>query len=232
MASLDARIDDLYKGSPAEFVAARNALAKSLTGDEAKAVTSLKKPLAVPWAVNQLYWRARPVYDRLMKSGQRLRAAQIAGLKGRQADVRGATEAHRAVLQEAAKETERLASDAHPESMALSQMLEALSLVESPAERPGRFTTIVRPSGFEALEGVAGIPAPAPDESERQRESQEKAAARRAEQRARDKAIAVDRGERAVEKARTLEKRTRVAWERADAALKNAERTLERLKAR
>ena len=35
----------------------------------------------VPWAVNQLFWKARHVYERLMKSGEALRKAQIAALK-------------------------------------------------------------------------------------------------------------------------------------------------------
>jgi hypothetical protein len=36
--SLDARIDGLYKLPPDEFVSARTALAKSLTGEEARRV--------------------------------------------------------------------------------------------------------------------------------------------------------------------------------------------------
>jgi hypothetical protein len=44
-------------------------------------VKALKKPTLVPWAVNQVYWHARPVYDRLAKSGAALRSAQIAALE-------------------------------------------------------------------------------------------------------------------------------------------------------
>ena len=61
----------------------------------------LQKPTVVPWAVNQVYWHARPVYDRLVSSGEKLRAAQIEALKGRSADVRRATEAHRKALADA-----------------------------------------------------------------------------------------------------------------------------------
>jgi hypothetical protein len=80
VSALDATIDDLYKLPLAEFTGARNALAKSLKGDEAKRVKGREKPTVVPWAVNQVYWRARSTYDRLMKSGAKLREAQIAAL--------------------------------------------------------------------------------------------------------------------------------------------------------
>ena len=50
------------------FVAARTALAKSLSGPEAQRVRSLVKPTVVPWSVNQVYWRARPFFDAAMSS--------------------------------------------------------------------------------------------------------------------------------------------------------------------
>jgi len=84
VSALDAKIDDLYRLPLSEFTGARNALAKTLTGDEAKRVRALEKPTVVPWAVNQVYWRARSTYDRLMKSGEKLRAAQIAALTSAQ----------------------------------------------------------------------------------------------------------------------------------------------------
>jgi hypothetical protein len=107
VSALDAKIDDLYRLPLAEFTGARNALAKSLTGDEAKRVRKLEKPTVVPWAANQVYWRARSTYDRLMKSGEKLRAAQIAALEGRAADVRAASEAHRRAIADAVAEAER-----------------------------------------------------------------------------------------------------------------------------
>ena len=58
----------------------------------------------VPWAVNQLFARARPIYDRVLDKGQALRAAQLAalkGVKGKQADVLSATAAHRKAIAEA-----------------------------------------------------------------------------------------------------------------------------------
>src|SRR5438105_1390444 len=88
MASLDAQIDALYQTRFKEFITARTTLAKALSSGDASRVKALKKPALVPWAVNQVYWRARPLYDRLLRAGHALRSAQLAALKGRHADVR------------------------------------------------------------------------------------------------------------------------------------------------
>src|SRR5262245_44550792 len=164
VADLDKHIDELYKEPLATFTSARNALAKSLTGDEAKRVKALAKPTVVPWAANQVYWRARATYDRLLKSGERLRKAQIAALEGKSSDVRAATEQHRQALADAVKEAERLAgaSGAKPPADALMRTFEALSLAPEPPQPHGRLTEALQPSGFEALSGVSisGRPGP------------------------------------------------------------------------
>ena len=156
MSALDAKIDDLYRLPLAEFTGARNALAKSLTKEEARRVKALEKPTVVPWAVNQVYWRARSTYDRLMKAGDKLRAAQIAALEGRSADVRAASEAHRRAIREAVSEAQRAAAAAgvKPGGDALARTFESLSLSTVAAETPGRLTEALQPAGFEALLGV------------------------------------------------------------------------------
>ena len=156
MPPLDSKIDDLYKGPLTEFVAERAALAKTLAGEEARRVKGLQKPTVVAWAVNQVYWHARPVYDRLAASGEQLRAAQIAALKGKANDVRRATEAHRKAMRDAVAEALRLASesDAHPSADELTKTLEAVSLARDLPEQPGRLTKPLQPAGFEALAGV------------------------------------------------------------------------------
>jgi hypothetical protein len=157
---LDTKIDDLYRLPLAEFTAARNALAKTLAGDEAKRVRTLVKPTLVPWVLNQLFWKARPTYERLLKSGDALRKAQISALKGRGSDVRRASEAHRKALADAVREATRLAEAAGSRTGAddLARMLEALSLAATHPERPGRLTEVVQPAGFEALAGVPVAP--------------------------------------------------------------------------
>jgi hypothetical protein len=159
VSALDAKIDDLYRLPLGEFTSARNALAKSLTGDDAKLIRTLEKPTVVPWTVNQVYWRARSTYDRVMKSGEKVRAAQIAALEGRAADVRAATEAHRRAISEAVSEAERLAagSGAKPDTDALARTFESLSLATSAPKAPGRLTEAMQPAGFEALAGLANL---------------------------------------------------------------------------
>jgi hypothetical protein len=153
---LDSKIDDLYRGLLDAFVGARTALAKTLTAADAQRVRKLPKPTVVPWAVNQVYWHARGVFDRLTKSGERVREAQIAALEGRKADVRAATDAHRRALADAVREAERLAgaSGVHPDKDGLMRTFEGLSLATTPQETPGRLTRPLQPSGFEALAGI------------------------------------------------------------------------------
>ena len=93
VSTLESKIDDLYRQPLDEFVAARSALASELKGAEAQRVKALKKPTIVPWAVNQVYWHARPIFDRVQRSGADLRRAQIAALEGRAADVHAAADA-------------------------------------------------------------------------------------------------------------------------------------------
>ena len=249
MPTLESRIDELYKGSLGEFVAARSALAKTLTGDEARRVKSLSKPTVVPWAVNQVYWHARDVYGRVTKAGEKLREVQLAALKGRTADVRGATIAHRQAVGEAVKTAVRLASEAgaHPEAEPLARMFEAVSLQKDPPEPHGRFTKPLQPQGFEALAGVTITPSshplaakpsrtaepPAPvahaDPHTRSSAAREKEIRRREQEEAdaaRRKQASVKKAEAELERARHEEEQARAAWDRSKRRLADAERAL------
>jgi hypothetical protein len=228
--SLESNIDRLYQGALAEFVSARTALAKtlatSLGGDAAKQVKALQKPAATAWAVNQVYWHARPVYDRLVKSGGALRAAQISALTGAAADLLGAAEAHRKALAAAVKEAQRLAAAAavNPNQDALTQTLEALSLATKPGEPAGRLTQPIRPAGFESL---AGVTVKAEDRGVRERErlAKEEAAARAEHQREAE----ITTAQAALAQAQRDEATARSEWESRKRALEAAERTLFRL---
>jgi hypothetical protein len=251
--SLDGKIDDLYRQPLDAFVTARNALAKTLTGDEAKRVRALVKPTVVPWSVNQVYWQARPTYDKLIKSGERLRAAQIASLEGRRgADVREAGDSHRTALADAVKAAERLAAaaGANPPADALMRTFETLSLASEPAEPPGRLTKPLQPSGFEALAGVtpAGRPFPASARAETPRGSAggpERAALRlsdkkpteadrrkerAAEEAARKREAAIKAAAAALARAEAAEQLARTAWERSHDKLLEARQALSKLK--
>ena len=158
--SLDRDIDELYKASLDDFVRARDVLAKSLSGPDAARVKRLPKPTVVPWAVNQVYWHARSIYDRVRKTGEQLRSVQIAALKGRAAraaDLREANEAQRRAIADAVAAATKLADEAgaHPSADTLTRTFEALSLATDLPEQPGRLTRPLQPAGFEALSGVS-----------------------------------------------------------------------------
>ena len=167
----DDAIDELYQAPLSEFTARRNALVKTRRGADATRVRTLAKPSAVAWAVNQVYWLARPVYERALKSGERLRRAQIAALEGKTTDVRGAADAHRRAIADAVAEAERLAGAAgsKPATDALMRTFEALSLAAEPPQPPGRLTEALQPAGFEALAGVTPKAQPKPSRADRGR---------------------------------------------------------------
>jgi hypothetical protein len=241
--SLESSIDRLYQGPLAEFVSARTALARTLAktpggGDDAKHVKALQKPAVVAWSVNQVYWHARPVYDRLIKSGAALRAAQISALGGRAADLRGAADAHRKALAAAVKEAQRLAASAgvNPNPDPLTQTLEALSLATKAGEAAGRLTQPVQPAGFEALAGVAVRETPPaalravstrrqddPRARERDQKEKEKEAVERQRQ------AEIKTAQAAVAQAQRDEAKARAEWENRKRDLEAAERTLFRL---
>jgi hypothetical protein len=80
-------LDELYALPPAEFVAARDALAKRLKaeGDAegAKEIKALRRPTAAAWAVNQLARNHAGALGELLELGERLRRAQAKALSGR-----------------------------------------------------------------------------------------------------------------------------------------------------
>jgi hypothetical protein len=233
--ALEADIDDLYKKPLGEFTAARNALAKSLAGDAAKRVKSLAKPTVVAWAVNQLYWHARPAYTKVMAAGEALREAQIAALGGKAAKVSKAAEAHRTAVAAAVREGVRLAAegDAHPNADEVGRTLEALSLAAERPPAPGRLTEAIAPAGFEALAGMtlrladahsaqAGQ-ARSGDKKQREHEEQKKAFA---EARRRELQREITAAERDLERAQQAETSARERLERATEERRRAETAL------
>jgi hypothetical protein len=247
---LDNKIDDLYRLPLADFTRERNALAKSVGGADAQQIKALAKPTVLAWAVNQVYWRARELFDRVMKGGEKLRHAQIATLEGKHADVRAASDAHRRAIADAVAEAERLAaaSGSKPSPDQLARTFEALSIAASPPEQPGRLTDALQPAGFEALAGVTPQASPAsaraghprhehaapreatsqkagarahPDHDRRQSE-RERAAAHRAEEEARAAAAAAHKREAELHKAEAAVARAEAAEKLARASWEQA----------
>jgi hypothetical protein len=147
-------LDALFQTPLAEFTAAKNALAKS-AGTEGDAIRRTEKPSAAAWAVNQVYWRHRRVYDKLVRASSRVRAAHALILKGQRVDLSPLELAHRAAVKEAgarAHETLVAAGDAATTATmkAVEDTLQALP-VDGP---PGRLTRPLGPVGFDALGGL------------------------------------------------------------------------------
>ena len=252
---LDAQIDALYAVPLTQFVAARTALARTMTGAEAKRVKALAKPTTIPWIVNQLRWHERAVYEQVMKAGAAVRRAQVAALEGRRGAVAEATTAHRRALERAVTAAAPLAAEAGVtmDADAVQRMLDTISLADQLPEPHGRFTDIVQPAGFEALLGIAVQAAPGagrrtdrPSAPPSPRPSAaaaapslaaQRAAARDAETRARaqadaeaKRAAAIRKAEAALTRAKEKETEAREAWHAARDAADAASRALEALK--
>jgi hypothetical protein len=81
-ASYDEAVAELYRAPHDAFVAERKRLATELkaAGDKAGAARLLKlgRPTLSAWAVNQLWWQARDLFDGLLAAAARLRAGDQA----------------------------------------------------------------------------------------------------------------------------------------------------------
>lgn len=167
LSDLSGDIDKLYQLSLPEFTAGRNALAKRVSGEQGKEaaadIKALEKPSVSAWVVNQLYWRHRKDFDRLLKAGDELRAVQQKRLAGRDADVTAAIEARRDTLSALMGKARELLAESGSTSDDIRQRvettLEALSVYGSSdsAPRAGRLIGDVQPPGFAAL--AALVPA-------------------------------------------------------------------------
>ena len=160
--STDTELDALFQLPLAEFTAARNALAARLkkagAGDVAEQIKALPKPSVPAWTVNQLFFRKRGEFDRLIATGERFRQAQASHLAGKPTDIRGPLEARRAALAGLAKlaaaTLKQAGNSPTPDTMRrITTTLEALSTYGAlpDAPRGGRLTDDVEPPGFETL---------------------------------------------------------------------------------
>ncbi len=159
---MEDEVDALFKLPLGEFTPARNALAARLKkaghqalADAAKAVP---KPSVAAWVVNQLYWRHRESFDRLIDAGDRFRQVQSTKQTGSSAAVRERLEARReaqAVLVRIAADVLRNGGYGGTRDMLrrVTSTLEALSTYGSlpDAPRAGRLTVELEPPGFDMV---------------------------------------------------------------------------------
>jgi hypothetical protein len=247
-------IDELFQLPLAEFTAARNALAKRAgrNGDE---IRSLTKPPIAAWAVNQLYWQERAIYDDLVRASTEMRGAHKAVIEGKRGDLRSAGREHELALEAAAKATLAIleASGNAVTEATKQSVINTLRALPSSAP-PGRLTQTLSPGGFEMLAGIvaspaqkAGSPKAAASvdrssrgtskrktgrdlEADRQREVTAAAerAFRDADQKARHAEFEAARARRNAAKADDRLDQARQAFDEARTELENAEKEVER----
>jgi hypothetical protein len=228
----DDPIDRLYQLPLEEFTAARNALAKE-SGPKAGEIKQLEKPSTPAWAINQLFWRERKLYDRVLEAASTRRDAYRHVLAGENADVGRADLEHRAAIKTATEAARDILEKAggKPTDQVMTAVSETLDALPS-ADVPGRLTRSLKRIGFEGLEGVPvaatprkvtpmvpraakGEPVKSPTVRERQA----------AEAKAREIAMTRER----LRFAEAAEREAQEAVERAQRNVERTERTRERI---
>ena len=217
--NLEGQIDALYRLPLGDFTKERNTLAKSLSGEEKKAVGALAKPTVPMWVINQLHWEDAPAYRALVDAAEKLRAAHRSALSGKNTDTRKPDELHRTTVEKALARALRIA-DSHGVRLtdtvrdAIRRTLSAL-----PGDEPaGRLTRAPEPAGFSLLTGIK-VTAPSKPRQPRL-PPEERQKQRRAEQEKKE----------AERKARQEQAEREQEIRRAEQALRDAERRLAELK--
>ena len=240
----DDKTDALFQLPLDEFTSARNELAKQ-TGDAS--IKKLEKPSLAAWAVNQLYWHQRKLYDELIKTSGQVRTAHKQMLAGKSADVKAVEVFHGEAMRKA-KDAIRKFIEAGGNSSSdgvMTPVTETLDALPT-TDPPGRLTKPLRRTGFEALQGVtiaakAVTPKPEPkkpvavaetDRERKKREAdlQELAMARErlrfAEAAEREAEASVDRAKRTLDRAERTRERIEGELEQATVAEKAARKEL------
>jgi hypothetical protein len=218
--ALSPDVDALFKLPLGEFTAGRNALVAQLKKAgrhaEANEVKALAKPSISAWVVNEIYWRHRKLFDRLIEAGDRLRRVPTGDAARNAANARRETLTE---LQAIAAATLRDGNYGATLDMLrrVARTLEALSSYGSLPGAPaaGRLSDDVDAPGFEAVarKGRLTLSPPRPEPAAapvRSADQGHTAARRKAEKR---KEVAAAKG--AV---REAERTLRVARKQAERA--------------
>jgi hypothetical protein len=246
----DPRVRDLYALPPAGFVAARDALARSLAAEaspEAVTVRRLRRPALPVWLLDAVARERPEVISAAFAAGDRLRHAQARAVRGDATDLRSASAAvHDAVAAGVEAAREIAARAGHGAGSALLGQVErglrAAATTDAAARAPlqdGVLDRLPALGGTEFLTGLAAVAPPSPArrgagtsrpghepaparQQERDREAERSRKA--AERNARAEAARRERERRRAE--RDAERRER-ALRAVEARVQQAERDLE-----
>jgi hypothetical protein len=255
---LDDDISGLYRGPPAEFVAARQALAKRLrqAGDPRQAeVRELAKPPVSAWAVNRLFALEPRAMAELVGAGERARTDQgrargnagAAALRELVAAIRSGIErlTGRGV-EILAAETGRAPGEAIVERLRTDLQALAFDPATTPAAARGWLDADLEPPGFELLAALtvatsparpgprpspappAAAPAPAGKGRRATVHSLDEARGAAAERRERERRERIERAQADLARAETAAAATRRAAEAARRDAERADRDAER----
>jgi hypothetical protein len=150
-------VDRLFQAPLSEFTSKRNELLKAATGADKTAIRALQKPTVPAWAVNQLFWKRRKVFDRLLEAARKLRVEHGRQLSGKAAEVDVAEARHRDALKAATDEIRALLEASGEQATPATMVAVAETLQGLPGRDDyGRLTRPLKPQGFEALTGLVG----------------------------------------------------------------------------
>ena len=245
-------IDALFRLPLSEFISARKTLGARLKkegrGAEAQRVNAIAKPSVSAWTVNQLYWQQRDLFDQLIATGERLRAAQTKGRSGKASDLRAIFDERREVLAQLSDFAMEVLRDGghNPSLDTLRRTATTLEAMSAYAQLPdgvsaGRLTKDIDPPGFDSLAGFgASAAATRPSESPRTNQTnkspavknlpkatEDAAAARLKKERQAKLAAAklwVQQAKRSLATARSRTKSLEAAQKKAEAETREAEK--------
>jgi hypothetical protein len=229
---LDDQIDQLYQLPLDEFTSARNALAKQ-AGPNAAAIKQLEKPNTAAWAINQVFWRERKLYDQVIEAATRRREAYRQMLAGKGGEAAKADAEHQGAVRTAAQAGRAILekTGSKPTDAVMTAIAETLDALPS-ADTPGRLAKSLKRIGFDGLEGVPVAAAPqkvtpmVPRAVKTEPTSQPTTKERQAaEAKARELAMVRER----LRFAEAAEREAHEALERAQRNVERTERTRERI---
>ncbi len=155
----DDAVARLYQAPHAEFVAERKRLGNELVEaghkPEAALFAKLPRPSVSAWAVNQLFWRARPEFDAFLASAARLRA----GAREAAAEHRKQSTALANRAAELLKEAGNAATEATLRRVSANLAAIAAAGGFAP-DQPGALKSDRDPPGFDAFAAAGSFTAP------------------------------------------------------------------------
>jgi hypothetical protein len=228
---LEPKIDELYTLPLDEFTHARNALAKTLSGNDKKIIASLVKPSLAMWVVNQLYWKDTPTYKALVDASEKLRAAHRAALNGRKVDTSKPDELHRTTLEKAFAKAAALVQNNGGSLTDTVRDAVRRTLAALPTdEAPGRLTREPGPVGFSLLTGIKPRPLEIKPKKKDERKKEQKPNPKQLKLEEQRRHAAAAKARKEEEQARKAKERRDREIEKAEQALREAERRLAKLK--